>query len=293
MVLPSPIWIWTDVISRGVTATVARSSIFQTESGSAADRAIGPILLPTIRPHRAGSGNRPSGGDAVAPDRRGIFGQLVDLLFEDLAADNDLTLVACDRAPTRSWWPGLPVGIRQRSFDHFHRARHTDLAVHRFEPMEENGGKRIRLQFLTLLAFLVGVEDETSVIDSSEKDHSRGRPPLGGGCGYCHCLGHGFTRSSRVLEPQGQLSHRVWIDGCFLHGPSLLARGHVTDRARTDPPEPPLGLTGPGTRYLGCVATAISAKASVAWSGTSSMRRNATSSNVSVRGIPPAAPSQN
>jgi hypothetical protein len=34
--------------------------------------------------------------------------------------------------------------------------------------MEEGSGKWVRLQLLTLVALLVGVEDEASVIDTSE-----------------------------------------------------------------------------------------------------------------------------
>ena len=54
-----------------VRAITARSSSFRTEPGSGADRAGGPLLLPTIRRPQAGSGNRPIEEGAVAPFRRG------------------------------------------------------------------------------------------------------------------------------------------------------------------------------------------------------------------------------
>ena len=51
----------------------ARSSSFRTEPGSGADRAGGPLLLPTVRRPQAGSGNRPIEEGAVAPFRRGTL----------------------------------------------------------------------------------------------------------------------------------------------------------------------------------------------------------------------------
>ena len=90
--------------------------------------------------------------------------------------------------------------------------------------MEEGSGKWIRPQLPALVAFPVGVEDETSVVDASEQHHSRGRAPIGRGCGHCHRLGHGLASCPRNFEPPGQLGHRIGIDGRFVHGPSLLAR---------------------------------------------------------------------
>jgi hypothetical protein len=43
--------------------------------------------------------------------------------------------------------------------------------VHRLEPVEEGSGKWIRFQLLTLAALLVGIENEASVIDTSEEHH--------------------------------------------------------------------------------------------------------------------------
>ena len=88
--------------------------------------------------------------------------------------------------------------------------------------MKEGGGKWIRLQFLTLAALLVCIEDETSIVDASEEHHSGGGATLGRRCGDGHRLGHGFASSSRNLEPHGQLSHRVWVDRSLFHDHSLL-----------------------------------------------------------------------
>jgi hypothetical protein len=48
---------------------------------------------------------------------------------------------------------------------------HPDLSVYWEKPMEERSGEWIRPQFSTLLAFPVGIEDETSVVDASEQHH--------------------------------------------------------------------------------------------------------------------------
>ncbi len=56
---------------KAVMAITARSSSFRTTPGSGADRAGGPVLLPTIRRPQAGSGNRPIEEGAVAPFPRG------------------------------------------------------------------------------------------------------------------------------------------------------------------------------------------------------------------------------
>ena len=100
---------------------------------------------------------------------------------------------------------------------------HPDLSVHREEPMEEGGCEWICPQLPALVAFPVGVEDETSMIDASEQHHSGGRAPIGRGCGNCHRLGHGLASCPYSLEPPGQLGHRVVIYGRFVHGHSLLA----------------------------------------------------------------------
>ena len=95
------------------------------------------------------------------------LGQLGHPLFKDRSTNNYLALVTCDCATTGTWRPRLPIVVRQRRIDHLNRSRHSNLSVHRLEPMEEGSSKRILLQFLTLAALLVGVKDETSVIDTS------------------------------------------------------------------------------------------------------------------------------
>ena len=82
VVRPWPTWIWKSHLPNRVRATVARSSSFQTQRGSEADRAGGPLLLPTIRRRQAGSDNRPIGEDAEAPNLGKRFGQLGHPLFE-------------------------------------------------------------------------------------------------------------------------------------------------------------------------------------------------------------------
>jgi hypothetical protein len=62
------------------------------------------------------------------------------------------------------------------------------------------------------------------IIDASEQHHSRGRASLSRRRGHCHRLWHGLAGCPRYLEPPGQLSHRIRIDGCFVHDNSLLAR---------------------------------------------------------------------
>jgi hypothetical protein len=79
------------------------------------------------------------------------------------------------------------------SVDLLHRSGHPDLPVHWQEPMKEGSGEWIRPQLPALVAFPVGVEDETSVVDASEQHHSGGRAPIGRGCGNCHRLGHGLA----------------------------------------------------------------------------------------------------
>ncbi len=173
------------------------------------------------------------GPDAIAaPSRRARwscvfgerFGQLGHPLFEHRSTDDHLALVACEGAPTSSWGPRPPVGVRLVVIDQLHCSAHPDLSVHWHEPMEEGSGKWIRRQLPALVAFPVGEEDETSVIDASEQHHSGGRSPIARGCGHCHRLGHGLASCPRNFEPPGQLGHRIGIDGCFIHGTSLLAR---------------------------------------------------------------------
>jgi hypothetical protein len=117
------------------------------------------------------------------------------------------------------------------SVDLLRRSGHPDLPVHWQEPMKEGSGEWIRPQLPALVAFPVGVEDETSVVDASEQHHSGGRAPIGRGCGNCHRLGHGLASCPRSLEPPGQLGHRIGIDGRFVHGHSLVAAepvAHIT-----------------------------------------------------------------
>ncbi len=155
--------------------------------------------------------------------------QLGDPLFEHGSTHDHLALMARDGAATGPGRPRPPVGVRLIVMDHLHRSGHPDLSVHWQEPMEEGSGNRIRPQLSTLLAFPVGVEDETSVIDASEQHHSGGWAPSGGGGGNCHRLGHGLTGCPRNLEPPGCLGHRIGIDGRFVHGHSLLARAMGQD----------------------------------------------------------------
>ncbi len=168
----------------------------------------------------------------TAPSRRArwprflreCLGELGHALFEHRSTDDHLALVACDGATTGPWRPRSPVGVRLIVIDHLDCPSHPDLSVHGQEPMEQGGGNWIRPQVPTLVAFPVGIEDETSVIEASEQHHSGGRAPIDRGCGNCHRLGHGLASCPRVLEPPGQLGHWIGIDGCFVHGHSLLAR---------------------------------------------------------------------
>ena len=155
------------------------------------------------------------------------FGQLGHPLFEHRSTDDHLALVACNGAATSPRRPRPPVGVRLIVIDLLHCTSHPDLSVHWEEPMEKGSGERIRPQLPTLVAFPVGVEDETTMVDAPEQHHSRGRAPIGRGCGNCHRLGHGFASCPRNLEPPGQLCHRIGIDGRFVHGHSLLARGYL------------------------------------------------------------------
>lgn len=152
------------------------------------------------------------------------FGQVGHPLFEHRSINNNLTLVAYDGATTSAWRPRLPVGVRLIVIDLLDCSGHSDLSVHWEEPMEEGSGEWIRPQLPALVAFPVGVEDETPMVDASEQHHSGGRTPIGRGCGNCHRLGHGLASCLRNHEPPGQLGHRIGIDGRFVHGHSLLAR---------------------------------------------------------------------
>jgi hypothetical protein len=116
--------------------------------------------------------------------------------------------------------------------------------------MEEGSGNWIRPQFPALVAFAIGVEDESSVIDAAEQHHSGGRAPVGRGCGNCHRLGHGLASCPRNLEPPGQLGHRIGIDGCFVHGHSLLARAvdQVAEGDRSQPSVRSTEIALPKTR---------------------------------------------
>lgn len=150
------------------------------------------------------------------------YSQLGHPLFEHGSTGDHLALVADDGATTSPWRPRPPVGVRLIVIDLLHRSGHPDLPVHWEEPMKEGSREWIRLQIPALVAFPVGVEDETSVVDASEQHHSGGRAPIGRGCGNCHRLGHGLASCPRSLEPPGQLGHRIGIDGRFVHGHSLV-----------------------------------------------------------------------
>ena len=160
-------------------------------------------------------------------------GQVGHPLFEHRSTTDHLALVTCDGASTSPWRPRPPVGVRLTVFDLLHGSTYPDLSVHWEEPMEEGSGKWIRPQLSALVAFPVGVEDETSVVDASEQHHSGGRATIGRSCGNGHRLGHGLASFPRNLEPPGQLGHWIGIDRRLVHGPSLLARGVV----RQDPKE--------------------------------------------------------
>jgi hypothetical protein len=152
------------------------------------------------------------------------FGQLGHPLFEHCSTGDHLALVARDGASASSRRPRLPVGVGLMVIDPLDRSSHPHLSVHWEEPMEEGGGQWVRPQFLALVTFTVGVEDETSVIDASKQHHSAGRPSLSRCRGESHRLRHGLASCLRNFEPPGQLRHRIGLDGCFVHSHSLLGR---------------------------------------------------------------------
>ena len=86
----------------------------------------------------------------------------------------------------------------------------------------------IRLQLAAHVAFSVGVEDEATMIDASEQHHSGGRAPIRRGCGNCHRLKHGLASCPRNVDPPGQLGQRIRMDGRFVLGHNLLARGSAS-----------------------------------------------------------------
>ncbi len=119
--------------------------------------------------------------DPVAPPSRRTrwprflgerFHQLSHALLERRSTNDHLALVACNGATTSPWRPRLPVGVRLIVSDHLHSSTQPGLSVDWQEPVEEGSGKWIRPQLLALLAFPVGVEDETAVIDPAEQHHS-------------------------------------------------------------------------------------------------------------------------
>lgn len=108
--------------------------------------------------------------------------------------------------------------------------------------MEESRSEWIRPQLSAFVAFPVGVEDQTSLVDPSEKNHSGGRAPICPGCGNRHRFGHSLTCCPRTVEPPGYLGHRIGIDGRLVHGLSLLARGSWVSLAGTWSPATPAYL---------------------------------------------------
>jgi len=121
-----------------------------------------------LRPNPVSAPTRRARRPCVVRER---LGQVGHPLFEDSSTQDDLALVARDGAPTSPWRPRPPVGVRLIVIDLLCCPSHPDLSVHREEPMEEGSGEWICSQLPPLVAFPVGVEDETSVVDASEQDH--------------------------------------------------------------------------------------------------------------------------
>ena len=240
-------------------AITARSSSFPTAPGNGADRANGPLLPPIIRRSQAGSGSRPIEEGAVALFPRGTSSaSSATRSLSTARLPDHLALVACDGATTGPWRPRPPVGVRLIVIDHLHCSSHPDLTVRWQEPMEQGRGKWIRPQLPALVAFVVGIEDESSVIDASEQHHSGGRAPIGRGCGNCHRLGHGLAGRSGNLEPPGKLGHRIGIDGCFVHGHSLLARASRSGSRRRS-------VAAVGQDHRDCAPEDPTVRQSTAW----------------------------
>ena len=121
-----------------------------------------------LRPNPVSAPTRRARRPCVVRER---LGQVGHPLFEDSSTQDDLALVARDGAPTSPWRPRPPVGVRLIVVDLLRCSSHSDLSVHWQEPMEKGSGEWIRAQLLALVAFPVGIEDETSVVDASEQHH--------------------------------------------------------------------------------------------------------------------------
>ena len=121
-----------------------------------------------LRPDQVSAPSRRAGRPRVVRER---FGQVGHPLFEHGSTNDNLALVACDGATTGPWRPRPPVGVRLIVVDLLHCSSHSDLSVHWQEPMEKGSGEWIRPQLPALVAFPVGIEDETSVVDASEQHH--------------------------------------------------------------------------------------------------------------------------
>jgi hypothetical protein len=147
----------------------------------------------------------------TAPSRRAgwphfvreSFGEVGHPLFEHISTCDHLALMACDSTSTSSQRPRPPVGIRLRVVDLLHCPTNPDLSMHWEEPMKECRGEWIRSQLSTLVAFPIGVKDETSVVDPPEKNHPGGGASIGVGRGKCHRFRHGLACSPRNVEPPG------------------------------------------------------------------------------------------
>lgn len=147
----------------------------------------------------------------TAPSRRARWprfvgeglGEVGHPLFEHLSTSDHRALVACDSTSTSPQRPRPPVVIRQSVVDLLYRSSNADLSMHWEEPMEEGRCDWIRTQLSTLFAFPVGVKDETSVVDPSEKNHPGGGAPVGGRRGNCHRFRHGLACCPRKFEPPG------------------------------------------------------------------------------------------
>ena len=121
-----------------------------------------------LRPDQVSAPSRRAGRARVVRER---FSQVGHPLFEHRSTDDHLALVACDGAATSPWRTRPPVCVRLIVIDLLCCSAHPDLSVHWKEPMEEGSGEWIRPQLAPLLAFPVGIKDETSVVDASEQHH--------------------------------------------------------------------------------------------------------------------------
>src|SRR6185436_15010103 len=102
------------------------------------------------------------------------------------------------------------VGVGLRGSDFFHNAvdAHLPLEV---RPEEQQAGARAPVELSTFAAEVVGIKDESALLDALQQHDARRRSTRGGHGGEGHRVGQRQLGAQRIFEPALELTQRIGV----------------------------------------------------------------------------------